>query len=146
MLVIRYRRAGKKNKPTYRIVVAEHTMPLDGRFVADLGAYNPHTKATTLDKPAAQDWLDKGAKPSNSVAKLLQKEKVKHSSVVVIKKKRSPKKAAETAVKEAPKSDAPTAVTAETTAAPTETEATQPAAESVADSAAQSGDAPTEGA
>lgn len=95
MLVIRFRRVGKKNKPTYRVVVGEHTWTPSGKFTADLGSYNPHSKATTLKKEEAVEWLNKGAKPSNSVAKLFEKEKIKHNSVVVIKKKRSPKKTAE---------------------------------------------------
>ncbi len=95
MLVIRLRRVGKKNKPTYRIVVAEHSFPVDGKFTADLGFYNPHTKAVGLKKEEAVDWMNKGAQPSNTVAKILEKEKVKHGSVVVIKKKKQPKKATE---------------------------------------------------
>jgi len=95
MLVIRLRRTGKKNKPTYRIVVAEHSFPVNGRFVADLGFYNPHTKNVGFDKEKAVEWMKKGAKPSNTIAKILTGEKVKHSSVVVIKKNRKPKKASE---------------------------------------------------
>lgn len=103
MLIIRYRRIGKKNQPTYRVVVAEHSMPIDGRFVADLGSYNPHSKATTINKDEAIAWLNKGAKPSNSVARLFEKEKIKHSSVVVIKRKKAAKKAVE---EKAPKVEA----------------------------------------
>jgi small subunit ribosomal protein S16 len=95
MLVIRLRRVGKKNKPTYRIVVAEHSFPVDGKFTADLGFYNPHTKAVGLKKEEAVNWMNKGAQPSNTVARILEKEKVKHGSVVVIKKKKQPKKAIE---------------------------------------------------
>jgi small subunit ribosomal protein S16 len=109
MLIIRFRRIGKRNKPTYRVVVAEHTFPINGRFVTDLGAYNPHTKSTVLKKDEALEWLNKGAKPSNSVARLFEKEKIKHSSIVIIKKKRSPKKAADEAVKKNPVDQAPIA-------------------------------------
>lgn len=110
MLVIRFRRIGKKNKPTYRLVVAEHSFPIDGRYTADLGSYNPHSKALTLKKYETVEWLNKGAKPSNSVARLLEKEKIKHKLVVVIKKKRSPKKVAEE--KAEPKAEAPVEETA----------------------------------
>jgi len=96
MLVIRFRRIGKKNQPTYRIVVAEHSYPIDGRFVADLGFYNPHTKATGLKNDEALEWMKKGARPSNSVAKLLERAKIKHASVVVTKKNKAAKKSAET--------------------------------------------------
>jgi len=95
MLVIRLRRIGKKNKPSYRIVVAEHSFPVDGRFVADLGYYNPHTKENSLNKEKAIEWMKKGAKPSNTIAKVMEKEKVKHSSVVVTKKNKKSKKAEE---------------------------------------------------
>lgn len=100
MLVIRFRRIGKKKKPTYRIVVAEHTFPVNGKYTEDLGSYNPHTKATTLNKDKALVWLNKGATPSNSVAKLLKNEKVKHGLVVIVKRnKKSKQEQAETAAK-----------------------------------------------
>src|SRR6185436_15727694 len=124
MLVIRFRRIGKKGQPTYRIVVAEHTLPLDGKFTADLGAYNPHTKALTLNKDEAVEWMNKGAQPSNSVAKLLSKEKVKHNSVVVIKKTKKPKQIKE----KAPKVEAP-AVENETSAVVESTESAEMTAE-----------------
>lgn len=92
MLVIRLRRVGKKNKPTYRVVVAEHSYPVNGKFTADLGHYNPHTKTVGLDKAEIKIWMDKGAKPSNTVAKLLEKEKVSHKQVVVVKKNKQSKK------------------------------------------------------
>ncbi len=147
MLIIRYRRIGKKNQPTYRVVVAEHSMPIDGRFVADLGSYNPHSKATTINKDEALVWLNKGAKPSNSVARLFEKEKIKHGSVVVIKRKKAAKKAVEekapkveaaapeAAVEEAtPETPVEETVTEEAAAEevapePTDTPAEEPAAE-----------------
>lgn len=91
MLVIRLRRIGKKNKPSYRIVVAEHTMPIQGKFVEDIGFYNPHTKTIGLKKDRASEWLKKGAKPSNTVAKLMIHEKMKHDSIVVVKKNKKAK-------------------------------------------------------
>jgi len=90
MLAIRFRRVGKKQKPTYRIVVAEHTLPLDGKFTQDLGWYNPHTKEIKINKEEVIKWLDNGAKPSNTVARLLEKEKINHKQVVVIQS--APKK------------------------------------------------------
>lgn len=126
MLVIRLRRGGKKNKPTYRIVVAEHSFPIDGRFVADLGYYNPHTKAVGLKKEEVSEWMTKGAKPSNSVAKILEKEKIKHGSVVIVKKNKKPKKA-----EEAPAPAAPAPV-AEASSEEAPAEATEQATEEVA--------------
>src|SRR5690242_8779047 len=74
-LKIRLRRMGRKKAPTYRIVVAESTMPRDGRFVANLGHYNPRTEPATLvvDKPQVRQWLAKGAVPTETVARLLDR-------------------------------------------------------------------------
>lgn len=95
MLVVRLKRIGKKNQPTYRIVVAEHSNAVNGPFVEDIGFYNPHTKTISIDKDAVTGWMNKGAKPSNTVARLLEKEKVKHKSVVVIQYHKASKKKVE---------------------------------------------------
>ena len=95
MLVIRLRRIGKKNKPSYRVVVAEHTWAAAGKFTADLGFYNPHSKEFKVDKDAVMEWLKKGAKPSNSLSRLLQSLKLKHASIVVVKRNKKAKKDAE---------------------------------------------------
>ena len=130
MLVVRLKRIGKKNKPAYRIVVAEHSSAVNGPFVEDLGFYNPHTKTFSIDKEAVTGWMNKGAKPSNTVARLLEKEKIKHKSIVVIKYNKAPKKkveekAAPVAKPEAIEESTETPVEGETTEvteeAPTET-------------------------
>ncbi len=95
MLAIRLKRIGKKNKPTYRVVVAEHRNAVNGPFVEDLGFYNPHNKTFSINKESVTGWMDKGAKPSNTVARLLEKEKIKHKSIVVIKYDKPPKKKVE---------------------------------------------------
>lgn len=95
MLVVRLKRIGKKNKPTYRVVVAENSSAVNGPYVQDLGYYDPHTKNFSIDKDAVTGWFDKGAKPSNTVARLLEKEKVLHKSIVVIKHVKAPKKKVE---------------------------------------------------
>jgi small subunit ribosomal protein S16 len=73
-LKIRLRRMGRKKAPTYRIVVAESGMPRDGRFVDNLGHYNPRTEPMTLvvDAEKAQGWMKKGAKPTETVEKLFK--------------------------------------------------------------------------
>lgn len=108
MLVIRLRRIGKKNKPTYRVVLAEHTWSASGKFSADLGFYNPHTKEFKVDKDTIMEWLKKGAQPSNTVARLLESIKLKHASIVVVKKSKKSKNA-----KEEPKAAAPVAAKVE---------------------------------
>lgn len=74
-LRIRLRRMGRKKAPHYRIVVAESTMPRDGRFVATIGHYNPTTSPATLkvDSKKATEWLAKGAQPTDTVRSLLRK-------------------------------------------------------------------------
>lgn len=123
MLVIRLRRIGKKNKPSYRVVVAEHTWAAAGKFTADLGFYNPHTKEFKVKEDEVLDWLKKGAKPSNSLSRLLQSIKLKHASVVFVKRTKKAKgeeKVAATTVKAevTPKEDAPAAVEAEVSTEP----------------------------
>lgn len=73
-LKIRLRRMGRKKAPHYRIVVAENTMPRDGRFIARLGYYNPTTDPTTLkvDRDAAREWLERGAVPTVTVQNLMK--------------------------------------------------------------------------
>jgi small subunit ribosomal protein S16 len=74
-LKIRLRRMGRKNQPSYRIVVADSHAARDGNVVALLGHYNPRSKGpqfdVDLDKTRA--WLKKGATPSETVASLLKK-------------------------------------------------------------------------
>ena len=74
-LKIRLRRMGRKKAPTYRIVVAETTMPRDGRFVATIGHYNPRTEPLTLvvDRDKALYWLDQGASPTDTTKSLLKR-------------------------------------------------------------------------
>ena len=72
---IRLRRTGRKNSPSFRIVVAESTSPRDGRFIEIIGQYYPRQgdKAVQLDTARANHWLDSGAQPSDTVRSLLRK-------------------------------------------------------------------------
>jgi small subunit ribosomal protein S16 len=78
MVKIRLRRVGAKNKPMYRIVVADSRSPRDGAFIEVIGHYNPLTEPETInvDKEKAIKWLGYGAKPSDTVARLLSKSDV----------------------------------------------------------------------
>jgi len=73
LLRIRLSRVGKKKQPAYRIVVADSRSPRDGSFLKIIGHYNPLTEPTTLvvKEDEAVRWLEKGAKPSDTAAKLL---------------------------------------------------------------------------
>ena len=70
---IRLSRVGKKKQPAYRIIVADSRSPRDGSFLKIIGHYNPLTEPTTLvvKEDEAVRWLEKGAKPSETAAKLL---------------------------------------------------------------------------
>lgn len=85
MLSIRLRRTGKKGQPTYRIVVADERAPIYGNYIELLGTFNPNTKVITLNKEKATDWMNKGAKPTNTVGKIFIKEGLKHNSIVIKK-------------------------------------------------------------
>ena len=78
MLAIRMQRNGRTHYPVYRIVVQEaQRHPLSGRIVAQVGSYNPHTKATVLDKELVNKYLSNGAQPSSRVVRVLEKEGIK---------------------------------------------------------------------
>ena len=103
MLTIRLARTGRAKYPTYRIVAAESARAATGKFVAVLGHYNPHTKELVIKHEEVQKHLSHGAQPSNTVIKLLNREKVDLPKWVKLKTK-TPKPKAEEAA--APKSDA----------------------------------------
>src|SRR6056300_1870677 len=71
---IRLAQRGKKKTRTYRVVVADARSPRDGKFIEDLGFYNPHDNPSTveIDVEKAVSWLDKGAQPSERAQKLLE--------------------------------------------------------------------------
>ncbi len=73
MLRIRLARVGKKKQPAYRIVVADSRAPREGAFIKIIGHYNPLTNPATLTvkEEEAVQWLQKGAQPSETAAKLL---------------------------------------------------------------------------
>jgi small subunit ribosomal protein S16 len=75
MLRIRLRRIGAKKMPQYRLVVADSRAPRDGAFVEIIGHYNPLTEPETisLQEDRARYWLEKGAQPSETATRLLDK-------------------------------------------------------------------------
>ncbi|MFN8548188.1 MAG: 30S ribosomal protein S16 [Candidatus Eisenbacteria bacterium] len=82
MVVIRMQRAGGKNKPTYRVVVADSRFQRDGRFLEKLGYYDPKpaTPLVSIDLERAQYWLDHGAQASPAVSVLIKKLRVAQPS------------------------------------------------------------------
>lgn len=75
MVRIRLRRMGAKKAPFYRVVVADSRSPRDGRFIEEIGYYNPTKNPPILhiESERAREWLRRGAKPSDTVRVLLQK-------------------------------------------------------------------------
>ena len=76
MVKIRLRRMGAKKSPFYRIVVADSRYPREGRFIEEIGTYNPLTNPSTVnvDADAVKTWIAKGAQPTDTVKALLKKE------------------------------------------------------------------------
>jgi small subunit ribosomal protein S16 len=120
LLVIRLARTGRAKYPTYRIVAAESARAATGRFIEILGHYNPHTKELVIKHDETLKRLSQGAQPSNTVVKLLTREKLELPAWVKLKTKVSKATAAETA---------PGAAEADTEVSPAEADADADAAE-----------------
>ena len=75
---IRLRRMGAKKSPFYRIVVADSRYPRDGRFIEEIGTYNPTVTPSEVkvDADKAKQWIANGAQPTDTVKALLKKEGV----------------------------------------------------------------------
>ncbi len=112
MVKIRLRRVGSKKKPSYRLVVADVRAPRDGAFITVIGHYNPLTDPETvvIDEEKARYWLEQGAQPTDTAARLLakagiieeseaRKEKIKAD---IATKPKASKKKAKTGVTEKP--------------------------------------------
>ena len=74
MIKIRLKRMGQKKAPFYRIVVADSRSPRDGRFIAEIGTYDPtvNPSAVKVDEEEAKKWLSSGAQPTDTVSKLFK--------------------------------------------------------------------------
>lgn len=93
MLRIRLRRVGRKNDPHFQIVVTPRTNATKSDYLEKLGWFDPITKQIQVDEVSLKKWLDNGAKPTNTVAKLLVGKKIKHKHIVYIPAKpKKPKK------------------------------------------------------
>ena len=75
MVKIRLRRDGAKKAPYYTIVVADSRYPADGRFIEKVGTYNPMVEPADIkiDGEKVQEWIKKGAKPTDTVSALIKK-------------------------------------------------------------------------
>jgi small subunit ribosomal protein S16 len=139
LVKIRLKRMGAKKRPFYRLVVADARSPRDGRFIEALGHYDPlsNPAKVTIDEEKVRDWIRKGARPSDSARRLLQREGIiakpagydRHT--VPSKKDAAAAEAAEKAEKAAAEKQAAAAVAV----AEPETEAVAEEAPEVTDSA-----------
>jgi small subunit ribosomal protein S16 len=123
-LKIRLSRGGAKKRPFYRIVIADSRSPRDGRFIDKVGTYNPmlakDAERVTLDVEKVQEWLTKGATPTDRVARFLDEMGVSKRDARNNPNKAKPgKKAQERLDAEAAKAEAAAAAAA----APAEAEA-----------------------
>ena len=75
---IRLRRMGAKKAPFYRVVLADSRYPRDGRFIEEIGTYNPMTEPATIniDGEKAKKWIGNGAQPTDTVKALLKKSNI----------------------------------------------------------------------
>lgn len=123
MLKIRLKRLGAKKNPTYRIIVINSTTKREGRPIQELGHYNPKTKVMQLDLAAAQDWVKKGAQPTETVAYLIKNCNAdgtlnyKKKETVKLSKKAQAKAAAEAEAKAKAEGEAKAAAAAAAEAA-----------------------------
>ena len=74
MVKIRLKRMGQKKAPFYRIVVADERSPRDGRFIEEIGTYDPNQDPSVfnVNEEAVKKWIANGAKPTETVGKLLK--------------------------------------------------------------------------
>jgi small subunit ribosomal protein S16 len=76
-VTIRLSRHGAKKRPFYRVVVSDRRFPRDGRYIEQVGTYDPSAAkgGVKLDQEKIETWIKKGAKPSETVSQLIKKEK-----------------------------------------------------------------------
>ena len=70
---MRLRRMGAKKAPTYRVIVADSRSPRDGRFIEEIGFFNPRSDELKIDADKAKTWIANGAQPTDTVKVLLKK-------------------------------------------------------------------------
>jgi small subunit ribosomal protein S16 len=75
MVKIRLSRVGRKKIPFYRIVVMDSKKARDGEYIENVGHYDPRHKELTIKRDRIEYWISKGAQPTNTVAKLIAKDK-----------------------------------------------------------------------
>lgn len=105
MLVIRFSRVGKKGHAQYKVVLAENTYPVQGKFIEQLGSYDPHSKQAVLKQEKIKYWIEKGATCSDSAYNLFVRNSIIEGKKrpVKVPKKPTPEVATDAAPEAAPK-------------------------------------------
>lgn len=109
MLIIRLTRRGRRNDPSFKLVVTEKSNPVKGRFLEELGFLNPKTKQKALEKERILHWIAKGAKCSATVNNLLVSEGVIAGQKVRAWRPKKREGGAQAPKSEAPKAEIPKA-------------------------------------
>ena len=73
---MRLRRMGAKKAPTYRVIIADSRSPRDGRFIEEIGYFNPRKDEIKIDAEKAKTWIKNGAQPTDTVRALLKKSNI----------------------------------------------------------------------
>ena len=73
---MRLRRMGAKKAPTYRVIIADSRSPRDGRFIEEIGYFNPRNDEIKIDAEKAKTWIKNGAQPTDTVRALLKKPNI----------------------------------------------------------------------
>ena len=73
---MRLRRMGAKKAPTYRVIIADSRSPRDGRFIEEIGYFNPISDELKIDAEKAKAWISNGAQPTDTVKALLKKSNI----------------------------------------------------------------------
>ena len=73
---MRLRRMGAKKAPTYRVIIADSRSPRDGRFIEEIGHFDPRSDELKIDAEKAKKWLANGAQPTDTVKALLKKSNI----------------------------------------------------------------------
>ena len=136
MLKLRLQRAGRKRMPVFKLVVAEHTMPVNGRCVERLGSFIGGQKEKTLNikLDRVKYWLSVGAQPSQTVARLLVAQGVKEAEKFIEKRQQ---KTSNAEIEAAKKAEEEAQAKAEAAAAAAEAPAEESTEEAPAEEAAE---------
>jgi len=97
--MIRLKGIGKKHQRSFRLVIQEKRSKLLGKFIEDLGWYNPHTNKSEISKDRVAHWIKVGAQPSMTVAQVLKKAKIPVPAGIKTSKTYAPKKVVEVSAK-----------------------------------------------